>query len=95
MMETTCDFDCLSMFANSARYGKTSHPAVSSDWQIGNEYGPSETFDPFLQFSGLTVYKDRNLHCLGFDWPTTQVFSEFHTFSENTHSKHNTEHNIM
>jgi len=93
MMATMWDFSCLGMFANPAQYGKTSHPSLH--WQIGDGYGPPQTFDPLLQFSGLTVYKDRNLHCLGFEWPTTWVFSKLHPFLENTHSRHNTKHNIM
>ena len=89
------DFGCLSTFAIPAQYGKTSHPTISLHWQIGDGYGPAQTFNPFLQFSDLTVYKDRNLHCLGFEWLTTWVFSKLHPFSENTHSRHNTKHNMM
>jgi len=95
MMAMMWDFSCLSTFANPAQYGKISHPTISLHWQIGDGYRPPQTFNPFLQFSGLTMYKDGNLHCLGFEWPTTCVFSKLHPFSENTHSRHNTKHNIM
>ena len=95
MMATTWYFGCFSMFANPARYGKTSHPTISLHWQIGNRYGPLQTFDPFLQFSGLTVWKIENLNCLGFDWLTTWVFSKLHLFLEKTWSRHNIKHNIM
>ena len=63
---------------------------VSEGWnglsQILCDIWTQHTFNPFLQFSGLSVYKDMDLHSLGTDWLTTRVFSKMHPFSENIHS---------
>ena len=95
MMATMWYLTRFGTFANPAQYGKTSHPTISLLWQSGKRYGPLQTFDPFLQFSGLTVWKVGNLHCLGFDWPTTWVFSKLHLFLENTWRRCNIKYNII